>query len=246
MFDEKNNLVNEETVYFETAEQEKPKMSFRKKIIIVIVSVVLALVLSLSVFIFTLFNVKKNYEQVASLVDLPSPVQVETTGEIVKQVGGYEVKFNLKAAYTINALVVEKYYYAPYKIENRLSRFDLGLVWGPLLGEELDEYMSFKNDGKRFLNYKYSNELVQKLGSRDAVVDSLSNNHMVHADETVLKCLRDVREGDYIKIEGFLVYITMENDRQIKHWDSSLSRTDHGEGACEVIYVTSVTWLSLV
>ena len=239
-FEYDDNLINEQMV-----RDYGKKSSFRKKIIIAAISIMLVLALSLGLCFFTMFNVKKNYEFVASFASLPSPMQVETSGQVVKQVGEYEVTFDFKAAYTITGLVVEKYYYAPYKIENKLSRFDLGIVWGPLLTEDLDEYMKFKNDGKRFLNYKYSHALIEKFGDRESIIDSLSNNHMIHADNIVLKCLRNIKEWDYVKIEGFLVYVTMVNEKGVKHWDSSLSRTDHGDGACEVFYATSVTWLKL-
>ena len=245
MFDRKEPLVNEQMLPYDYENQQSEKMSKKKKFIIAGISLLLAVILALGIYIATLFAVKKNYEYVASFTDLPDPVQIETTGEIVKQVGDYEVTYELKAAYTITGLVVEKYYYFPNKIDNKIARFDLGIAWGPLLSVDLDKYMSFKNDGQRFLQYRYSNELTQMLGGKNAVVDSISNNHMIHADETVLKCLRNVKEGDYIKVEGYLVYATMKKDNYIGHWNSSLSRTDHGDGACEVMYVTNIKWLKL-
>lgn len=246
MFKKKNKLINEDLLPYDYVEPAEDKMSFKKKLIWIITSVVLVLAISLGIYIFTLFNVKKQYEYVASFTELPDPVQVETSGEIVKTVGNYEITYELKASYTITGLVVEKYYYFPSKIENRISRFDLGIVWGALLGEDLDAYMTFKNDGNRFLQYKYSNTLTQKLGGKEAVINSLSNNHMVHSDETILKYLRNVKEGDYIKVEGYLVYVTMKSNNYVGHWDSSLSRTDHGDGACEIIYVTNITWLKQI
>lgn len=245
MFKRKNPLINEEMIPYDYENQGQDKMSRKKKFILAGLSLVLVLVITLGIYIFTLYSVKKNYEFVASFVDLPDPVQTETSGEIVKEVGGYDVSFELKAHYVITGLVVEKRYYFPHKIENKLSRFDLGIVWGPLLAEDLDKYMTFKNNGNRFLTYRYSNDLTQKLGSKEAVINSLSNNHVIHSDETILKQIRNVKEGDYIKIEGYLVYVTMNGKNSVTHWDSSLSRTDHGDGACEIIYVTSLTWLKL-
>ena len=245
MFENKDSLINEQMLPHDFENQQKAKMPRKKKLIIAGVCLFMALILSLGIYILTLFSVKKSYAYVKTYLDLPDPVQFETSGEIVKQVGEYEVTYELKAAYTIMGLVVEKYYYFPNKIENKISRFDLGIAWGPLLGVDLSKYMSFKNDGNRFLQYKYSNELTQLLGGKKAVIDSLSNNHMIHADETVLKCLRNVKEGDYIKVEGFLVYATMRKANYVGHWDSSLSRTDHGDGACEVMYVTNITWLKM-
>lgn len=222
---------------------EKP--SKKKKIIIAITCVALAVLMAFGVFIFSLYNVKKEYEYVASFTSLPAPVQIETSNTFTKIVDDYTVTFDVKASYTLTGLVVEKYYYYPHKIANKLARYDLGMVWGPLLAEDLKEQMTFKNTGTRFLRYSYKNSLVQKLGSKEAVTDSLSNNHMIHADERVLKLIRNVKEGDYIKIEGYLVNISYTNGYERGTWPTSLSRSDHGDGACEVIYVTNITWLKL-
>lgn len=245
MFKKKNSLVNEEMLPYDYDNNLQEKMSRKKKFILAGLSLALVFVLAIGVYVFTLFNVKKNYAYVASFVDLPNPVQTETSGLIEKTVGGYDVSFELKASYVITGLVVETHYYFPHKIENKLSRFDFGIVWGSLLAEDIDKYMSFKNDGNRFLKYRYLNELTEKLGGKEAVINSLSNNHMIHSDETILKQLRNVKEGDYIKIEGYLVYVTMRGKNSKSTWNSSLSRTDHGDGACEIIYVTNITWLKL-
>ena len=225
--------------------QKPPKepMSKTKKIAIAVVSFSLGLFIAIAAFFFTMFYVQKDYEYVADFVNLPDPVQVETTGEETKYIDDYEIKMEFKAEYTLCGLVVEKYHYFPYKMINKLSQYDFGIVWGPLLGENIDELMSFRNKGNRFLHYTYSNALTAKLGSKEAVTDSLSNNHMIHADNHVLKLFRNVKEGDYIKIEGYLVYVSYENSRSRGTWNSSLVRNDHGDGACEIIYVENVTWL---
>ena len=117
------------------------------------------------------------------------------------------------------------------------------MIWGPLLAEDLEDQMTFKNNGNRFLKYSYKNSLVQKLGSKEAVTDSLSNNHVIHSSDHVLKLIRNIKEGDFIKIEGFLVDVHYSNESSKGYWPTSLSRTDHGDGACEVIYVTNIVWL---
>ena len=66
---------------------------------------------------------------------------------------------------------------------------------------------------------------------------------MIHANNHVLKCLRHVKEGQYIKIEEYLAYVTYKGKNCQEEWNSSLTRTDHGNGDCEVVYVTDITWL---
>lgn len=221
------------------------KMSRKKKITIASISLILVAIISLGIYIFTLFNVKKSYTYVASLTNISEPIQVETSGSFEEVAHGYNLTYTKKANYTITGKVVEKHYYMPYNLINKLCRFDLGIIWGPLLTTDLDGLMTFKNNGKRFLTYKYSSELVGKLGSKEAVINSLSNNHVIHSSEHVLKLLRNIKKGDYIQIEGYLVDLVYEKNGNKGNWSSSVSRTDHGDGACEIIYVTNVTWLKV-
>lgn len=222
---------------------DSPRMSKAKKIFFVSVSVFTAIAVAFVICFFTMFYVEKDYEYVSSFSSLPWPVQTEKTGQLKWNVDDYEITVDIMAEYTLYGLVVEKHYYPPYRIANKLGRFDFGMVYGPLLGVDVFECMKFRNDGRRFLHYEYPLSLANKLGGRDVVLDSVSNNHMVHADEHVLKLLRNVKEGDYIKIEGYLVYLYYSNEDGRGEWTSSLTRTDRGDGACEVIYVKNITWL---
>lgn len=222
---------------------EKIRMSKSKKILIAIISFLLIIAVSASFIFFKYFYVTKPFETVENLQNLAMPLQEDASGEIKKVIDGYEVTFTIKANYTLCGMVVEKYYYMPTKIVNKVSRFDFGMVFGPLLSEDVKGLMTFRNNGSRFLKYGYDTRLSKKMGGREAVVDSISNNHIIHSDERVLKLARNVKEGDYIKIEGYLVDMDYVGKNQKGNWPTSLSRTDHGDGACEVFYVTNITWL---
>ncbi|MBR7172653.1 MAG: hypothetical protein IKD36_02545 [Clostridia bacterium] len=248
---EKNNIEPEkpsqnETSLIDLIEESKTKksrFSKKQKILIAVTSICLALIIAVGAFAFSLFYVKKDYETVASFSNMPEPVQIETTGGVTKSIDDYDITIDFKASYTLVGKVVETYYYFPYKMINKLSRFDFGMAWGAMSDDTYEDYISYKNNGNRFLTYKYKNSLVDILGSKEAVVNSISNNHMIHANNRVLKLLRNVRVGDHIKIEGYLSYVSYKSDHSYGDWNSSLSRTDHGDGACEIIYVTNITWL---
>ena len=70
------------------------------------------------------------------------------------------------------------------------------------------------------------------------IVQSSANMHMIPSDRTVASALRDVRPGQRVRIEGWLVQVDA-NDGW--HWRSSLTREDTGDGACEVVYVCSIS-----
>lgn len=219
------------------------KLSKRKKIFIALTSLFMIFVISFCAFAFALFYVKKDYEVVSSFTNMPEPIQTETTGGLTKQIDDYNITINFKAKYTIVGKVVEKRYYPPFKMINKLSNYDIGIAWGALSDNTYDEYISYKNNGNRFLSYRYNMSLANTLGGESAVKDIISNNHIIHADDTVLKCLRNIKEGQHIKIEGYLSYVSYESEYYYGDWNSSLTRTDHGDGACEIIYVTKITWL---
>lgn len=249
------NFINDDMSYYDNevdneddngsnADFWETQNKIKKRVKIAIISLALVIVICISVFAFNYFYVKKSYESVASLVNLPEPNQQEATGEFVKQIDEYEIKFEIKANYVLNGRVVEKYHYQPFTIVNKLSEYDLGIVWGKLLGEDLED-MNFRNNGNRFLQYRYSQSFTEKMGGKEAIINSLSNNHIIPSEERILKCLRNLKEDDFIKLEGYLVDVTYTNiyNSYSANWTTSLSRTDHGDGACEVFYVTNLVWL---
>ena len=236
-----NNEVFSETQMNEDFSPEAKKMSRRKKLIIAITSLMLVIIIAFGSYILSLYAVKKDYEYVATLLNLPEPVQEEASDVIIHEVDDCTVTYTVKANYTLIGRLVEKRYYFPHNTPNKISRYDFGMAWGKVANEENISQIKFRNDGRRFLHYEYPLSLSDQLGSREAIVNSISNNHLIHANERVLKLIRNAKEGQYIKIEGYLVYVHFEYG--YGDWNSSLSRTDHGDGSCEIFYVTNITWL---
>jgi hypothetical protein len=60
----------------------------------------------------------------------------------------------------------------------------------------------------------------------------------VPSNSAVAAALDAVNAGDRIRIDGWLVQIDSSDGWR---WRSSLTREDSGAGACEVIYVCSVS-----
>ena len=67
-----------------------------------------------------------------------------------------------------------------------------------------------------------------------------ANMHMVPSTDEISARLREIRRGDLVDIRGFLVEIKYPNGGT---WRSSLSRTDTGNGACELVWVNDLTKL---
>lgn len=66
------------------------------------------------------------------------------------------------------------------------------------------------------------------------IAASSSNMHVIPGDEYVEDVLSSLHRGDVISFSGFLVEVKAADGWG---WRSSLSRTDEGHGACEVVWV---------
>jgi hypothetical protein len=48
--------------------------------------------------------------------------------------------------------------------------------------------------------------------------------------------MADIRVNDWVTLEGQLVQVVFQEGT----WTSSLTRSDSGDGACEILYVTRI------
>ncbi|MGH7455022.1 MAG: hypothetical protein ACRENG_26945 [bacterium] len=67
-----------------------------------------------------------------------------------------------------------------------------------------------------------------------------ANMHILPANEEVENLLDQINSGDIVTLRGYLVAIRAGDDW---NWRSSMSRTDRGDGACEVVWVESLSIL---
>ncbi len=56
-------------------------------------------------------------------------------------------------------------------------------------------------------------------------------------NDEVLKKIKTVKENSVVLISGYLVNVIFEDGP----WSTSLSRTDTGDGACEILLVETIT-----
>jgi len=107
---------------------------------------------------------------------------------------------------------------------------DLALGWGDMANPEFSKHVKI-SQSTRFWFYQYS---YKDLNIASSVIGSQgSNMHIICASEEISKELSKIQKGDNIRLAGYLVNIENGNQR----WRSSTTRTDSGNGACEIIYV---------
>ena len=70
------------------------------------------------------------------------------------------------------------------------------------------------------------------------IIGSSSNMHMIPASKSVERSLKNLRKGEIIRVNGYLVDVDHPSGW---YWRTSMSRTDTGDGACEIVYVESLS-----
>jgi hypothetical protein len=108
---------------------------------------------------------------------------------------------------------------------------DICVIWGKNVGTGVYRRMTFRNrDFTCF--YRYPDRETGRLFTENC----LSNNHMLPADPIVEAAVLNARKGDQVHFKGWLVSYGQKGAPYSR--GSSTVRTDRGNGACEVVYVT--------
>jgi hypothetical protein len=118
--------------------------------------------------------------------------------------------------------------------ESRFSPTDLALGWGPMAAEGMADRLGV-TQGSRWYRYRWGNEgppLPPAIIARTS-----ANMHLVPADAAVAAAIDRTRDGQVVRLQGWLVRI---DDPSGWHWQSSLSRDDTGAGACELVLVCAI------
>ena len=118
----------------------------------------------------------------------------------------------------------------------RISPTDLALGWQRMREDPVLAQLKI-SQSSRWYHYRWAGD--PPLPPQE-IARSSANMHMIPASESVARALAAVRKDDRVRIDGWLVEAKAADGW---HWRSSLSREDTGAGACEVVYVCSLTRL---
>ncbi len=112
-----------------------------------------------------------------------------------------------------------------------LSPVDLALGWGPMSDSQVLAAFSIEQRDRWY----FWRAARMPIAEREVISHS-ANMHMIPATEGIARRLKAARVGQVVHLEGQLV---RADGKDGWHWVSSLSRTDTGDGSCEVIWVES-------
>lgn len=132
------------------------------------------------------------------------------------------------ARFRIDARVLSK---ETYRLDREadLAPVDLALGWGPMSDSAVLDKVRI-SQGNRFYFWHVDTFPIP----REAIVSHSANMHLIPADRRIEARLKDVRKGQIVSLSGYLVEASAPDGW---HWRSSLSRTDSGAGACELVWV---------
>ncbi len=118
-----------------------------------------------------------------------------------------------------------------YHTSKSVDLKDACVVWGSNLMSDVYQRVKFTS-GAWTCYFNFDNS--QDAG--DFELSQISNNHLLSADPTIQKHIRNLNIGDQIHLRGYLVnYANSKTPNQLRR--SSTNRTDTGDGACEVFYL---------
>jgi hypothetical protein len=169
---------------------------------------------------------------------LDEPVQVEVSKQPI-QVRVGEIDYQIKPLYKYDlyGMVVSKHNadtwwdFLHKEWNDKLNITDLCVVWGNNVRSGSYRDISFSS-GQFTCNYQTSSSEAWAAFDTTAI----SNNHLLSADPTVARKLRDVRIGDQVHFSGHLAEYSHNHGFPFKRGTSTV-RTDSGNGACETVLV---------
>lgn len=117
--------------------------------------------------------------------------------------------------------------------------YDLLLSWGTLARDDIGSQLKWEQADRHGTVSGSLSEVGQGIDA-DYVISHVSNSHVIAANQSIAGALDTIKAGDVVRIDGRLVDIRMVEGNQVYTVTSSKSRTDQGDGACEIIYVERI------
>ena len=140
--------------------------------------------------------------------------------------GDYAIK--PLAKFSLSALVLSRADYS-WDTEATLAPIDLALGWGRMSDSAVLDKIDI-SQSERFYFWRVREFPIPER----EIIESSANLHLIPADKTVLHDIERSRAGDVVTFDGYLVEADGPNGYK---WVSSLTRSDSGAGACELVWV---------
>lgn len=178
----------------------------------------------------SLYNRTGQVQLGPGVMALEAPQQKEIHSPVSHRANKYDI--TELAEFEIKAKVLSKKNYQ-FDRGADISPTDLALGWGNMSDERVLEKIKISQSG-RFYHWRVDSFPIP----RNEIETHSANMHLIPANDSVKRIIGKIRQGDIIRISGSLVNVMSSNGDW--HWNSSLTRNDTGNGACELIWVKSL------
>jgi hypothetical protein len=158
------------------------------------------------------------------------PRQIDLQDGPTARIKNWTLKSRAEYRITARILGVERYRF------DRLSSLvpeDLALGWGPMSDNSILRGIEISQSDRWYFWHR----LGAGGPSREAISTHSANTHVIPADVLVARQLSRLRPGQLVTLEGDLVDSVRDDGFR---FNTSMSRTDTGAGACEVMLVRDV------
>jgi len=137
-----------------------------------------------------------------------------------------------RAGYDVTARILAREDYTFDRLSDLVPE-DLALGWGPMSDNQVLKAFEI-SQGARFYSWRARTTLPIE---REQVIEHSANTHVIPADAAIARQLARLRVGQVVHLSGALVDATRDDGAWLR---TSLTRSDTGAGACEVMLVEHV------
>jgi hypothetical protein len=139
-----------------------------------------------------------------------------------------DVSITPLATFSITARVLSRADYS-WDTESTISPLDLALGWGRMSDSAVLQKVNVSQSGRFYFWTVHEFPIPER-----EMIESSANMHLVPADDSVERQMKETKIGDVVSFDGFLIQAQLPGGAK---WISSLTRSDTGAGACELVWV---------
>lgn len=161
------------------------------------------------------------------IVAAAAPQQRLIDGQAALERGDFRLR--PRAEFEATVRILRREHYSLDRI-SRLAPTDFAVGWGPMSDGRVLADIEI-SQGNRFYFWRTENWPIDRRG----IESNSANWHVIPENEAVASALDRLRAGSIVQFSGRLVDIE-GNDGGMR---TSLSRTDTGAGACEILLASS-------
>ena len=166
------------------------------------------------------------------IADEPSQIDLPADTPAFQQ-GAFRLK--PLAIFSIDARVLHRKVYR-YDRQAPLVPVDLALGWGAMSDQRILDRLSITQS----MGFYWYHWAQQPPIPREEIISHSTNVHIIPSTPSIGSQCKSLRAGTLVHLSGDLVEATAPG---MGAWRSSLSRTDTGNGACELMWVRELSIL---